>query len=112
MVIQQMGLDVVQRLALEVNQGAALLATAVEAERGALLLPVDIFKMCAAALREIIFVHQAAVHHLLQLAVDGGHADFFALIAEVGDNVGGGNVAAAGGAEVGEKLLALLGLIL
>ena len=102
----------VHLVAIEVDQLSAALALAMVAVRVmTVVFRVDIFKTGAAGLVNVILAHLAFLHQAVQLPVDGRDPDGFSLGAEVVAYVGGCEMHARDGFQVGEKLFFLLGFV-
>ena len=101
---EEVGLDLLQFVAVEVDESAALLAFAVEADFCfGVLLRADVFKTGRAASVDDVFVDDAFVDEALELPVDGGLADGDAVKLEILVDVGGGEVHAGDGFEILEQ---------
>ena len=112
MLLQQMGLDINQVIAVQVDQSAAADAFAVEA---------DLFSAVAAFFHEFkaggitggegVFVQEPFTDKLFQLAVNGGLADGFSPGLEIVADVRGSEVFAGNGFEIGDQALPLPGFV-
>ena len=101
---EEVGLNLLELVAGEVDEPAALLTFAVKADFGLnMVVRLDVFKAGGAAAVDDVFIENAFVDKALELSVDGGLADGDAMELEVFVDVGGGEVAAGDGLEILEQ---------
>ena len=113
MVLQKMGADAFQFIAVQVDQFSAFFALAVEADRILACFAVPhILKAGGAVPVDDIFFYDALIDHLFQMPVDRRHADLLPALPEALADIRRSDVLSPHALEVIQHILSLVGHIL